>query len=154
MRTTLTKIVGLILIPFFCVGQAKINEIDKAIQVVKSELRFLKKIERANSKDGTSYVFLQDNELKLITIKAIEPTTEKNVEWYFIDGELAYCETNWFDLNSMNTIFNEKCYLNKGHLILWTNSRDNSIDSASDEFKKMEVNLVAYGVKIKENALK
>jgi hypothetical protein len=114
----------------------------------------LKKVEKINSKDGNRFVFLKDKDLKLITVKALEPTIEKNVEWYYVNGQLAYCETNWLDMKTKNNIFNEKCYLHNGHLVSWTNSRDKTIDPSSDEFKKMDTDLVAYGVKIKDDALK
>lgn len=154
MKTKLLALILLAATPFFCIGQTDLKNIDKSIQGIKTNLPSFKKVEKINSKDGTRFVFLQDKELKLITVKALEPTIEKNVEWYFVDGQLSYCETNWFDTKTKNIVFNEKCYLHNGHLVSWTNSRDNTIDPSSDLFKKMDAELVAYGVKIKEDALK
>lgn len=154
MKTKLLTILIAATMPFFCFSQTEIKNIDKFVQDIKDNLSTLKKVEKINSKDGTRFVFLNDKDLKLITVKALEPTTEKNVEWYFIDGQLAYAETNWFDTKTKNNTFNEKCYLHNGHLISWTNSRNKTIDPASAEFKKMDTDLVAYGIKIKDDALK
>ena len=137
-----------------CIGQTDLKSIDKSVQDIKINLPAFKKVEKINSKDGSRFVFLQGNELKLITVQSLEPTIEKNVEWYFIDGQLAYCETNWVDTKTKTTIFSDTYYLHNGHLIFWANSRDNTIDPSSDRFKKTEAELVAYGVKIKEEALK
>jgi uncharacterized protein YacL (UPF0231 family) len=154
MKTKLMIILIATTISFFCFGQKELKNIDKSVQDIKTNLPSLKKVEKINSKDGTRFVFLQEKELRLITTNALEPTTEKIVEWYFVEEQLAYCETNWFDTTTKNNIFNEKCYLHNGHLISWSNSRDKTIDAASDAFKKMDAELFAYGVKIKEDALK
>jgi hypothetical protein len=154
MKANLLTILITIATPFICFSQREIKEIDESIQGIKNNKPALNKIEKINSKDETHFVFLKDKDLQLISVKSLEPTTEKNVEWYFIDGQLAYAETNWFDTKTKNNTFNEKCYLNKGHLISWTNSRDKTIDTSSDMFKKMDTELVAYGKKIKYEALK
>ena len=154
MKTKLLTILIAATMPFFCFSQTEIEDIDKSVQGIKDNMPTLKKVEKINSKDGTRFVLLKDKDLKLITVKALEPTTEKNVEWYYVNGQLAYCETNWFDIKTKNNIFKEKCYLHNGHLISWTNSRDKTIDPSSDEFKKMDTYLVAYGAKIKDDALK
>lgn len=154
MKTRLQTILAIVIAPFFCFSQTEIKNIDNSVKDIKDKISTFKKVERINSKDGTDFVFLQDKELKLITVKALEPETEKNVEWYFINGQLAYSETNWFDTKTKNNIFNEKCYLHNGHLISWTNSRDKTIDPSSSEFKKMGTDLAAYGIKIKDEALK
>ena len=154
MKTKLLTILIILVATFFCRAQTEINNIDNSVQDIKNELSTYKKIEKINSIDGTRFVFVRDNDLKVITVKALEPTTEKNVEWYYVDGQLIYCETNWLDTKTKNNIFNEKHYLHNGHLIAWTNSRDKTIEPASDEFKKMDTELVAYGIKIKDDALK
>ena len=154
MKSKLLTLVLLAATSFFCQGQTPINSIDKSVQDIKTNLSLFKKVEKIDTKDGTSFVFFQDQEIKLITVKALEPTTEKNVEWYFVDGQLAYCETNWLDTKTKTNVFNEKCYLHNGHLISWANSRDNTIDPSSEKFIKMDADLVANGIKIKEGALK
>jgi len=140
--------------PFFCFSQTEIKNIDRSVQDIKDNLSMLRKVEKINSKDGTRFVLLEDKELKLINVKALEQKTEKNIEWYFVDGKLAYAETSWFDTKTKNKTFNEKCYFHNGHLISWTNSRNKTIDPTSAEFKKMDTDLVAYGLKIKDAALK
>ena len=124
-------------------------DIDKAVKEIKSSRNTYQKIEKINTSDGMRLVFLKDKELKLIVVKALEPNTEKDVEWYYVKGQLVYTETNWVDVKTKATVFHEKCYLNNGHLIAWVNSKNEHVDNFSAEFKKMDTDLVAYGEKIK-----
>lgn len=154
MKTKLLTILIAAFTSFFCIAQTEINTIDKSVQNIKNNLSSFKKIEKVNTKEGSRFAFIQNKDLKLITVQAIEPTIEKNVEWYYIDGQLAYCETNWVDMTTKKSVFNEKCYLQDGHLIHWTNTRKGTIDSYSSEFKKMDIDLIEYGLKIKDDVLK
>ena len=129
-------------------------KIDKSIQDIKNKLNTYKKVEKINSQDGSRFVFLKDNELKLITVKALEPNTEKKVEWYYVNGQIAFTETNWFDTKTKNNIYNEKCYFSNGHLIAWVNPQNKLVDNSSNEFKKMDTDLSAYCLKIRDDAMK
>jgi len=111
-------------------------------------------VEKIISEHGNKFVYLKDKELKLITVKAIEPTIEKNIEWYYVNGVLTYSETNWFDIQSKKLVKHEKQYLNNGHLIAWVNPENKLVDNASSEFKNLDAELNAYGVKLKSHALK
>jgi hypothetical protein len=129
-------------------------DIDKVATEIKSKLNTYNKIEKNNSVDGYKYVFLNENELKLITVKVIEPNTEKNVDWYYLNGVLTYTETKWFDIKSSKIVKHEKQYLNNGHLIGWVNSDNKLVDNTSSEFKSLEDELNAYGAKLKSDVLK
>lgn len=131
-----------------------IADIDNSINGIKKEINSYQKIEKINNSDGNRFVFLKDKELKLITVKALETKLEKNVEWYYLNGQLAYCETNWVDTKTKAIVFHEKYYLNNCHLIAWFDSKNNLVDNSSAEFKKLGIDLVAYGEKIKNEATK
>lgn len=141
-------------IPLFCFSQTELKNIDKSVKEIRDNLATYNKVEKINTKEGSRFAYLKDKDLKLITVSSIEPTIEKKVEWFYFDGQLSYAETNWFDITTGKIIFNEKCYLQNGHLISWTNARDKVPDPETIEFKKMEVDLVAYGKTIKDETLR
>lgn len=131
-----------------------IADIKKAAKDIKAQLSIFQKIEKMNNKDGQRLVFLKDKELKLITVKALQSNMEKNVEWYYLKGQLAYSETSWYDTKTKTLVFNEKYFLDKGHLIAWLDSNNTFVDTSSAAFKKVNTELVAYGEKIKQEAVK
>lgn len=131
-----------------------ITNIDQSIQNIKNELHSYKKVEKINTNEGSRFVFFKDGEIRLITVKSIELNSEKNVEWYYLNGQIVYSETNWFDSKTKNNSYNEKCYFNNGHLIAWLNPQKEFVDNSSDEFKKMDEDLSIYCSKIKHEALK
>lgn len=151
-----TKLIILLITitPFLGLSQTEVSTIDKSVQEIKAKQSSFKRVEKVNTNEGSRFVFLQDKELKLITVKTVDSGMEKNVEWYFLNGELAYCETNWIDTKTKNISFTEKCYLNKGQLISWANSKEKIIDPTSEIFQKMGAELTAYGIKLRGDALK
>lgn len=138
MRSTLFAFIIAVIAPLFCIAQADISRIDRSVQEIKSRLPSLRRIEKINTKEGSRIIFLQGKDVQLITVRTIEQSIEKKVDWYYIKGELAYSETNWIDTRSKNKVFHEKCYLYKHHLVSWT-----GFDPASEEFKKMDNALTA-----------
>jgi outer membrane lipoprotein-sorting protein len=129
-------------------------DIDKTITDIKSKINTFQKIEKGNTSKGYRFVFLKGKELQLITVRAIEENLEKNVEWYYVNGVLVYAETIWLDSKTKKVVKNEKTYLDNGHLIAWINPDGKLVDSNSSEFKTVETELTAYGIKIKNEALK
>ncbi|MBK7573528.1 MAG: hypothetical protein IPI10_18745 [Bacteroidetes bacterium] len=129
-------------------------EIDKATIEINSNLKTYNKIEKNISADNYKNIYFNNKELKLISIKAIESSLEKNVYWYYIDGVLTYSETNWLDINTKKTIKHEKQYLKNGHLIAWINSNNNNVENTSSEFRSLETELTTYGEKLKSDIYK
>jgi hypothetical protein len=129
-------------------------DIDKTINDIKSKISTFQKIEKINTNDGYRFVFLKDKELQLITVRQIEENVEKNVEWYYVNGVLIYAETIWLDSTTKKIVKNEKLYLDSEHLIAWINTENKLVDNNSSEFKTVSTELVAYGIKIKTEALK
>ncbi len=153
------KKIVVIVLCFICVNSffaqtiKETKSIDKAVKELQSKRNTFQKVEKINSDIGSKYVFLNNKEVKLIAVKSIETSIEKNVEWYYINGELAYCETNWLDIKTKTIIKHEKQYLKSGHLIEWIDSNTTAVNHSSPEFKKLDTALVAYGIKLKNQAL-
>lgn len=131
-----------------------IADIDKTITDIKSKTSTFQKIEKVNTPEGYRFIFLKGNELQLITVRQIENNLEKNVEWYYVNGALVYAETVWLDNKTKKIVKNEKQYLDNGHLIAWINPEGKLVDNNSSEFKTVDTELSAYGIKIKNDALK
>lgn len=116
MRSTLFAFAIAVIGPLFCKSQADISSIDRSVQDIKSRMPSFTRVEKIHTKESSRILFFQGKDVQLIRVKTIEQSIEKNVEWYYINGELAYSETNWIDTRSKNKVFHEKCYLYK-HLI-------------------------------------
>ncbi len=129
-------------------------DIDKTITDIKSKISTFQKIEKVKTTEGYRFVFLKGKELQLITARQIEQNLEKNVEWYYVNGALVYAETIWLDSKTKKVVKNEKQYLDNGHLIAWINPEGKLVDNNSAEFKTVDTELTAYGIKIKNDALK
>lgn len=154
MKAKLFTILICVIGTFFCYAQSNnTSDIDKLTKDIKANFNSYKEVVKTNSSDGSRFFYLKDNALKLIIIKALEQDTEKNVEWFYENGKLIYCETNWLDKKTKKITFSEKCYLSNGQLISWI-YQSKSIDSSSDDFKKMSADLEVYGSKINDDAFK
>jgi hypothetical protein len=127
----------------------KMQNIDKTIRDIKSNMSTFQKIERVNKPEAYSFVFLKDKELQLISVKVIEDNLEKNVEWYYVNDVLVYAETLWLDYKTKEVVKNEKMYLDNGHLIAWINPEGKFVDKSSSEFKNVDSTITDYGIQIK-----
>lgn len=154
MRSTLFALVIAVICPLLSAAQPDISSIDRSVQDIKNRMPSFTKVEKIHTKEGSRIIFLQGKDVQLITVKTIEQSIEKKVEWYYIKGELAYSETNWIDTRSKNKVFHEKCYLYKQHLISRAGSGSEPADPSSEEFKKTDAALTAYGASIRNEALK
>jgi hypothetical protein len=153
MKTKLINVIIFLASNIFCYSQSDTSFIHEAVQDIKNNLSTFKKIEKINTDKGTRFVFLKDKELKLITVNGLGPDIEKKVEWYYVNGQMAYIETNWVNTKTKNNVYQEKHYFSKGHLIAWLNPQKQMVDIGTVEFKKMDSELTAYGIKIKNEAL-
>ena len=72
------------------------------------------------------------------------------MEWYFSNGHLIYSQQIWTDIETKEVIDNQKYYLNDQHMIAWIKFENKTVDNASQEFKDMDADLVAYGIKLIE----
>lgn len=129
-----------------------IAEIDKTIQQIKSHLESFERIEKLNSPEGNKYAYFNEGELQLISVNETGKV-EKTVQWFYHDKILIYTETNWLSAEG-KLLYSEKTYHYNGSLIAWLNSENTFVDSSSPEFIKLDKKLTAYGIKIREEALK
>jgi hypothetical protein len=134
-------------------SQSNISSIDALVAGIKNKQEMYEKYEKINSQEGFHYVFHKDNEPKFVVVQQ-HGKIEKNVTWYFKDSALLYTETNWSDSLSKKILFNEKTYHDKTGLIAWINSESTFIDANSAEFKKLNLELTAYGQKLFQEGLK
>ncbi len=139
---------------FFSYSQSNNTaDIDKLTKDIKANLNSYQKVLKTNTSSDSRLVYFKDKALILISVKTIELYNEKNVEWFYENGQFVYSETNWVDTKTQKITFSEKCYLSNGQLISWIN-QSKPKDSSSDDFKKMSADLVIYGSKIRDDALK
>jgi hypothetical protein len=125
----------------------KIANIEKATKETQNNLGKYLKDEQVKDSTGNRYVYKEGNELKLITVYYRDTDANKNVEWYFSNGEFIYTQTIWTDKTTNKVINSEKCYLKDGQLIAWINN-DKLLDTTSLDFKSTEAALLAYGKKL------
>lgn len=137
------------------IGQPDTLQLDKIDSLKINTLKNLPsftKLVKVNNETGNRIVYLKNNDLKLITVYSKDNNIEKNVEWYFSDGELIYSEQKWIDLTTGKVINNEKIYVSNGHLIACEKTNGKFVDQDSDEFKDLDKRFAEYGEKLeKEN---
>jgi len=145
------------ILPYFISRSAfsqnsSIAEIDKTIEQMKNQKDAYEKIEKIKSENAYKYVYFKDNEVQIISINE-KDKIEKNVEWFYLNNNLIYTETNWLNIIGGKKLFTEKTYHVKGNLIAWLKSENTFVDASSTEFKKMDKDLGAYAIKIRNEAL-
>lgn len=135
----------------------QIADIDKIRIEIKNNLDSFQKIEKFKDTTGYRYEYKKDNELKIIMVQYKDRRDpgkyiDKKVEWYFSNGHMIYTELIWTDIATNMEVDNQKCYLNDQHMIAWIKFDNTTVDKNSQEFKDMDTKLVAYGIKLKEEA--
>ncbi len=75
--------------------EQQIRDIDKFRENIKNNISNFRKIEKY--KDSLSYreIYVKDNVLLLVKVQQMDNKIEKNVEWYFLNGQLMYSEVKW-----------------------------------------------------------
>lgn len=129
-------------------------EIYKMVQQTTNELNSYEKMERQNDSFGNSYAYFKNKKLKLVTLLAYDEGLEKNVVWYFNDGELIYADTKWYNPQTKEWFQRERCYLKNGCLLVWFNLLHLSVDSTDESFISIAKELPEYGRKLQERNLK
>lgn len=136
---------------FAQMNKQQIADIDKARQEIKSHIADLNKIEKSKKENGYRNIYTKDKELILTTVYFKDQNINKNVEWYFSKGQLIYSEQIWKDDKTEKIIDNQKSYLVNGQLMAWI-KMDSIVNNNSQEFKDLGTQLVAYALKLKEDA--
>ncbi|HEY6160818.1 MAG TPA: hypothetical protein VI112_06330, partial [Bacteroidia bacterium] len=118
---------------------------------IDDDLGTLIKVERSKDETGSRTDFFKDNDLKKVEVIFFDGGVIKKVDWYFAGKTMVYCEKWWTDKSTGQLVDHDVCYLNHQHLISWTRN-DKLVDPKSDEFIKMDKELVPYGAQMVENA--
>jgi hypothetical protein len=132
--------------------EERIIDIDKMRQEIKANLKSFTKSERVKDSSSYRYVYTKGKELQLITVYYKDTNNiDKNVSWYFHNGQLIYSEKTWTDRTTKKVVENEKAYLDYENLFAWF-INDKKVDVTSQEFKKMAVEFPAYAAKLKADS--
>jgi hypothetical protein len=126
----------------------QIRRIEK--EVGKVNTNELKMMEIAKDKNGYRHDYFIGNDLKLVQVYYNENDIEKNVSWYFNNGQIIYSTQLWTNHKTKDTIDNERLYFYYENLIAWTKN-GKPVDENSSEFKKVGVDLKEYAHKLKSD---
>ncbi len=127
----------------------QIASIEKETKEIQNKVGKYRKTEIFKDSIGNKYAYKDGNEIKLLTIYYQDTDANKNVEWYFFEEKLIYIQQIWTDKETNKIVDSKKCYLNSGQLIAWV-INDKLVDANSEEFKKVKIELGAYGKKLIE----
>jgi len=133
---------------------SSIGGIEEIVSSLKSKLETWEKVEMVNTIETKKYFYYKENDLQLASVQQIEKKIEKNVQWYFLNKQLLYSETNWLDTASGKLLYTEKTYHANGNLIAWLNNESTFVDSNSPEFKNLDKSLNDYSLKLRNEAMK
>ena len=133
----------LIICSYTVYSQITIKDVDQLVRNINAKKETFEKKELSNSNEGNSYVWLQDEEPRIVMVNQ-KDSVEKNVTWYFLDQKLLYSETLWTDRETNKKLYEEKTYHDKGILFAWLNSENKFKDANSIEFKSLDRKLQAY----------
>lgn len=125
--------------------ESQLTKLDSLKEVITQEIPGYSKLEKINKKTGHRLVYTKGHEIKLITVFSKDKDLDKNVSWYFANGELFYSEQKWTDSSTGSLVNNEKFYLTNGHLIAWIKTDNSFVNRDSEEFKDIDKKLVDYG---------
>ncbi len=117
--------------------EAEIQMITIKVQEMKNAVNTYKKIIKINNADGHRILFLKGEELKIISLKSTESVLEKSVQWYFINGQLAFSEVTWTNVKTRELFSHDKLYFKNEHLIEWK-SEEGAVDPGSQKFKDLD----------------
>jgi hypothetical protein len=125
--------------------------IDSIVREMRSNAWRYQIVEDINTNNSFSRYYYLDGELQMKRIH-LKDSIEKNVEWFFMNGELAFAETTWTETRSGMVTFHETYYLSNHALIAWIDSGNCPIDPTSPGFADLGKKLADYGTKIRMNA--
>lgn len=118
-------------------------EIDREVVAIQKSLSTYERVEQVRTATAFREVYFRDKDVCFVRVRSMEEQTDKEVSWYFLGGQLVYCETNWVDFRGIST-FSENYYLFDNQLISWTENNQ-KIKSDSDKFKARAGLMTAVG---------
>ena len=115
-------------------------------------MKTYKKIEKVKTGEASKYIYKKGNDLKFVIVQQMENGIEKNVEWYFENGNLIYSTSNWLGITHRGEMANEELFMKDGKLIYW-NAKGEVVDPNSETFKEMNKGMQEYALKLKNESL-
>jgi hypothetical protein len=148
-----------IIIGFLCMQgmsaqtEKQISAIDKQWQKIKSNINSFTKEVKVENNTGYRYVYSKGKEMQMITVSYKDQDVDKKVFWYFVNDKMIYSEQTWTNTTTGKIVDNEKFYFDNERLFACIKD-SKFVDTASNDFKKADSELVSYIVKLKEDSPK
>lgn len=127
------------------------NDLEKikiAINKIDNEISSYEKIEQFKDSEASRYSYVENGELRKVSIDTKHEGLNKKVDWYFENGMLIYSEQKWIDSEN-NIVNNERIFLNNNQIILWLKTDGKELDKKSHEFIDGEMKLIDYANTLK-----
>jgi hypothetical protein len=128
--------------------ETEMQAIDGKVSKMKRSGNVYKKTLKQDSPDGKKILFLEGQELKILSVTSKEPLLEKSVQWYFDYGKLIFTEVRWTDIKTKEEEQHDQIYLKNEHIIGWKTLKGR-VDPDSQKFKDEDKALNEYAQKIK-----
>ena len=127
-------------------GQSTEKDLERikvTIDKIDNEKSTYKLIEQFKNSEGSRYSYVENGELKKVSINTQHGDLNKKVDWYFDNGKIIYSEQKWLD--SENKIANnEKIFLSENQIVEWIKTDGQKVDKESQEFIDAELKLMDY----------
>lgn len=87
--------------------------------------------------------------IKIIEVKTVENSLQKQVKWYYYQNKYVYCAKIWQNAVTLNMVEKEEFFINDTTLLLWT-INDKPTDFNSNSNQELAINLIRYGKNLLE----
>ena len=126
----------------FSQNDKQIASIDSTVLGIKNNIgNYKQEIKKwEDSSNNIRIIYRLKKTVKYCTFSYNDNNLLKSTYYYFSNGHLIFAETIWTDAN-LQIVYNEKYYLENGHLIQWINEDKKIVEKDSKEFKDMDKEL-------------
>lgn len=146
----MTQIISLItLFTIFSIGmlgqstEKDLERIKVTIDKIDNDKSTYTLIEQFKNSEGSRYSYVENGELKKVSIHTQHEDLNKKVDWYFDNRKIIYSEQKWFDSEN-KIVKNEKIFLSENQIITWIKTDGQKVDKESQEFIDAELKLIEY----------
>jgi hypothetical protein len=131
----------------------QIAETDKIVNDIKNNRANYQQTKIVEDSISYIYIYKKDTELKLEMMNYKDRRydnryIDKKVDYYFSNGHLIFVEQTWTDILPNKVVDNQKMYLDEKHMLAWIKNQNETVDVSSKEFKDIETEALAYGIKL------
>jgi hypothetical protein len=127
-------------------GQSTEKDLERikvTIDKIDNEKSTYKLIEQFKNSEGSRYSYVENGELKKVSINTQHEDLNKKVDWYFDNGKIIYSEQKWLDSEN-KIVNNEKIFLSENQIVEWIKTDGQKVDKESQEFIDAELKLMGY----------